>query len=84
MEKHTVKTTRKYIIATLSSPTQYLISQHWGKWAFTDNIELATKTKTREVAKIVKANYHHDFGVDIDLVIIPVDIEYKMIKEYEE
>lgn len=81
MEKYTVKMNQKYVIATLSSPTQYLVSKHWGKWAFTDNIEFATKTRTMKVAEIVKYNYYHDFGMDIELVILPVEIEYRLINE---
>lgn len=84
MEKFTVKTNRKYVIATLSSPTQYLVSRHWGNWAFTDNIEIATKTKTAKVAEIVKHNYYHDFGMDIDLVVLPIEVEFSIVKECDE
>lgn len=81
MEKYTVKLNRKYVIATLSSPTQYLLSKHWGKWAFTDNIEMATKTKTVNVAEMVKCNYYHDFGMDVDLIILPIEVEYRVVNE---
>lgn len=84
MDKYVVKINRKYVIATLSSPTQYLVSQHWGKWALTDNIEIATKTKSQNVAEMVRSNYYHDFGFDIELVIVPIEVEYRLLKEIEE
>ena len=74
-------TKRKYVFATLSSPTTYLVSQHWGRWCFTDNLEIATKAISRNVAEIILGNYYHDLGHDIPLVIVPIEIEYKLINE---
>lgn len=71
----------KYVFATLSSPTTYLVSQHWGNWSFTDNLEIATKAVSKNVAEIILSNYYHDLGYDIPLVILPLDIEYKLVNE---
>ena len=84
MEKFTVKLNRKYIIATLSSPTQYLVSRHWGNWAFTDNIEIATKAVSKKVAKMIRNNYYYDFGMDVELVILPIEVEFRVIKECDD
>jgi len=67
----------------LPSPTQYLVSRHWGNWAFTDNIEIATKAMSPKVAAMIKNNYCHDLGMDVELVIIPIEIEYKILKEID-
>lgn len=84
MEKFAVKLNRKYIIATLSSPTQYLVSRHWGNWAFTDNIEVATKAVSRKVAEMIRDNYYYDFGMDVELVVLPIEVEFRVIKECDD
>lgn len=84
MEKYTILYKRKYVIATLSSPTQYLLSRHWGNWSFTDNIEAATKAMSKKVANMILNNYYHDFGMDVELAILPIEIEYRIIDERDE
>lgn len=81
MEKHIEKVVKKYVIATLSSPTTYLVSRHWGNWYFSDDIGIATKAMTKKVAEMIRSNYYYDFGADVELIIVPVEIEYRLINE---
>lgn len=77
------KRIRKYVIATIAESTAYLMSLHFGNWCFTDDIERATKTMTLKMAKQVRDNYYHDYGQDIELAIIPIEISYELINETE-
>jgi len=36
-----------------------------------------------KVAAMIKNNYCHDLGMDVELVIIPIEIEYKILKEID-
>jgi hypothetical protein len=74
MVKHLEKQVIKYVIATLDTPTEYLITRE-GKNSLTDNIIRATKTTSKNVAKDI-AN-----GINMDLVVIPVEISYSLIDE---
>ena len=74
MVKHLEKQVIKYVIATLDTPTEYLITRE-GKNSLTDNIIRATKTISKNVAKDI-AN-----GINMDLVVIPVEISYSLIDE---
>ena len=74
MVKHLEKQVIKYVIATLDTPTEYLITRE-GKNSLTDNIIRATKTTSKKVAKDI-AN-----GINMDLVVIPVEISYSLIDE---
>lgn len=74
MVKHLEKQVIKYVIATLDTPTEYLITRE-GKNSLTDNIIRATKTTSKNVAKNI-AN-----GINMDLVVIPVEISYSLIDE---
>lgn len=74
MVKHLEKQVIKYVIATLDTPTEYLITRE-GKNSLTDNIIRATKTTSKNVAKDI-AN-----GINMDLVVIPVEISYSLINE---
>lgn len=74
MVKHLEKQVIKYVIATLDTPTEYLITRE-GKNFLTDNIIRATKTTSKNVAKDI-AN-----GINMDLVVIPVEISYSLIDE---
>lgn len=74
MVKHLEKQVIKYVIATLDTPTEYLITRE-GKNSLTDNIIRATKTTSKNVAKDI-AN-----GINMDLVVVPVEISYSLIDE---
>lgn len=80
MAKHIEKILKKYVIATLDSPTTYLKSLGWGEYIFTDNIELATKTLSKRVAHDIVYDYCIHFG-KTNFVIIPVEITFALIEE---
>ena len=72
----------KYVIATLDNPTLYLKKIYQQKkYVFSEDIEYATKTMSRDVAKIILDYYYSDTGDDIELVIVPVEITYSLINE---
>lgn len=83
MKKHLVKEKIKYIIATFEENEQvaYLISLHQGKYSFTYDIALATKTTNRTTAEMVKNNYFIDTGDNIQLVTLPLVVSYTLIEE---
>ena len=72
---------RKYVIATLTNPTMYLQSLHFGKYGFFD-VEGATKFKTEKMANDMIRYYRTDTGDSkTELVAVPVDITYELVKE---
>ncbi len=80
-QKITEKVLNKYVIATLSSPTKYLVSLHWGRWALTESIEAATKTYSRKLAESVLSNYLTNVDQDAEMVVLPIEIEYSFLRE---
>ena len=73
---------RKYVIATLSSPTRYLKSLHFGRYCFVEDIEGATKFLSKKLANKMISYYIADTGdSDVELVVVPVEITYNLIKE---
>lgn len=76
------KKVTKYVIATLDNPTMYMKKVYQQKkYVFTDDIEYATKTMSKDVAQIILDYYYNDTGDNMDLVIIPVEITYSLISE---
>lgn len=74
----------RYVIATLDNPTQYLISEHFGKWSFTDNIQMASKMTNKNIANELKSYFYKDTKLnneDMELLVLPLKIEYKLIDE---
>ena len=72
----------KFVIATLSSPTMYLYKKP-GKYEyeFFKRINKALYTQDREVAKMLLNEYKQITNDNIDLVVIPVCIEYALVDE---
>ena len=82
MDKILEKKVTKYVIATLGNPTMYIKKVYQQKrYVFTDDIEYATKTMSKDVAQIILDYYYSDTGDNMDLVIIPVEITYSLINE---
>lgn len=79
-KKFLEKKRRKYVIATLDTPTLYLISLN-GQYCFTQDIERATKTMTRGISEYIKREFYYNTGVNFDLVVIPLEITYELIEE---
>lgn len=70
------KKNKKYVIATLENPTRYLKSLTKGRYAFTEDIEIATKTLSAKIANMVLNDYYRDYGRDIEMVVVPIEIEF--------
>ena len=79
MKKYLEKETKKYVIADLSQPTNYLKSMKDGKYCFIDNIVVATKF----VSKITAQEICNECikNTNIDLVVVPIMITYEIIEE---
>ena len=79
MNRYKEKEIKKYVIADLSQPTNYLKSMKDGKYCFIDNIVVATKIVSKitaqEICKKKKKN------TNIDLVVVPIMITYEIIEE---
>lgn len=71
----------RYVIATLSNPTAYLIFKD-DKITFTNQIYRATKTVGKTTANNVKNEFYAYTGrSDVELVVLPVKISYEILKE---
>lgn len=72
---------RKYVIATLTSPTYYLSKNMLsGKYSFV-SISGATKYNTFKMARNMLSYYYSDTRDNIELVVVPVDITYELVYE---
>lgn len=80
MKRYKEKEIRKYVIADLSQPTNYLHSLREGRYNFIDNIVVATKFVSKSVAQQICDECVMNFN--IDLVIVPILITYEIIEEY--
>lgn len=79
MKRYKEKELRKYVIADLSQPTNYLLSKRNGNYCFIDNIVVATKFINKNVANDICAECMHNSG--INLVVVPINIVYEIIEE---
>ena len=72
---------RKYVIATLTSPTYYLSKNILsGKYSFVP-VSGATKCNTLNMAQNMLSYYYSDTKDNIELVVVPVDITYELVYE---
>ena len=72
----------KFVIATVASPTMYLYKTPGEyKYRFYKRINKALYTKDREVAQMLLNEYKHVTNDDIELVVVPVQISYDLVKE---
>lgn len=83
MRKSIEKINKLYVICSidLSGKTVYLNSLHDHKWEITPDIERASKTFSRKVANMVLEGYYQDMGNESEFVIIPMEVEYRLIDE---
>lgn len=79
MNRYKEKESRKYVIADLSQPTNYLCSLGGGKYCFIDNIATATKFLNKKIAQEVCNECCSNFN--IDLVTVPIIITYEIVEE---
>ena len=74
----------RYVIATFDNQTNYL-SRYNGEYVFVDNLIECTKFTSKGTANQLKKYFYQDTGLtDIELVVIPLKIEYGVINELEE
>lgn len=79
MNRYKEKEVKKYVIADLSQPTNYLKSMKEGKYCFIDNIVVATKFVNQNIAQQICDECIRNFN--IDLVVVPIVITYEIIEE---
>ena len=78
--KYIEKQITKYVIATIDG--KYLKKTPAKKeYYFVEDIELATKAMTRKMISTILDYYYMDTGLNIELVIVPVNITYELIDE---
>ena len=81
MNKYLESTLYRYVIATLDSPTTYLIFKD-ENITFTKQISRATKTAGRNTASTIKNEFYAYTGrTDIELVVLPIKISYEIVNE---
>ena len=74
----------RYVIATLTEKTLYL-RYFGGQYSFMDIFIECSKTTQRSLAEEIKENFYRDTKlVDIELVVLPLKIEYKLVNELEQ
>lgn len=74
----------RYVIATLGTPTNYLIFKD-ENITFTRQISRATKTAGRITANTIKNEFYAYTGrTDIALVVLPIKISYEILREETE
>lgn len=80
-KNHLVKTSHRFIVATLDNPTQYL-RKNMDEYSFTDNIIYSTKCVGLEAAYFLKLGFIKQFKKNnIELVIIPLNIDYSLVED---
>lgn len=73
----------RYVVATLNQDgkAMYLHSLHDGEYMLVEEIEYATKLRGRGAAMDFYKFAVHDFGPNVELVLLPVIISYELVKE---
>ena len=79
MKKYLEKKIKKYVIADLSQPTNYLHSLREGRYNLIDNIIVATKFVNKNIAQQICDECSRNF--QIDLVVVPITITYEIVEE---
>ena len=79
MKKYKEKEIKKYVIADLSQPTQYILSKREGIYCFIDNISACTKFLSKSIAEEICNECRINTG--IDLLVIPILITYEIVEE---
>lgn len=84
MKKYLEKKIKKYVAATFDTPTLYLKKiPAKPEYCFVEDIELATKTMSKNVMEQIISYYYLDTKMNITLVAVPVEITYEIIEEIE-
>lgn len=81
MQNYLESVLERYVLATLDSPTQYLIFKD-DDISFTKHIHRATKTAGKKTAQSIRDEFFIYTGLtDVELVVLPVKISYELILE---
>lgn len=79
MKRYKEKEVKKYVIADLSQPTNYILSNRNGNYCFIDNVVSATKFASRKTATGICNECIQN--CNIDLVVVPLLITYEIVEE---
>lgn len=83
MENYLENVLNRFVIATLETPTRYLVFKD-NNITFTNNIARCTKSVSKTTARAIRDEFYTYTGMtDIELVILPVKISYEIIQEEE-
>jgi hypothetical protein len=83
MKKHLENVLDRFVIATLETPTRYLVLKD-NSITFTNNIARCTKSVSKTTARTIRDEFYVYTGMsDIGLVILPIKISYEIIQEEE-
>lgn len=81
MDKYIEKELKRYVIAAVSNPSQYLVVED-GEVSFTSDIIKCTKAVSKRTAEYMRNLFYEKTGqTDIELVIIPLMITYELVRE---
>lgn len=81
MQNYLESVLERYVLATLDSPTQYLVFKD-DDISFTKYIHRATKTTGKKTAQSIRDEFYIYTGLtDVELVVLPVKISYELILE---
>ena len=84
MNDYLESTLYRYVIATLDSPTNYLVFKD-ENITFTKLISSAKKTTGMITANTIKNEFYAYTGrTDIELIVLPIRISYEIVKEENE
>lgn len=79
MEKFTEKILKRYVIADLSSDTNYLVANGFKTYSFINNISVCTKFVEYNIAELICNECSAKYN--LDLVVVPIEITYNIIQE---
>lgn len=83
MKNHLENVLGRFVIATLETPTRYLVFKD-NNITFTNNIARCTKSVSKTTARTIRDEFYAYTGMsDIELVILPIKISYEIIQEEE-
>lgn len=79
MNKFKEKEVKKYVIADLCNPTNYIVSKRNGNYYLIDNIAIATKFVSKKTANSICNECIRNTGMG--LVVVPIIITYEIVEE---
>lgn len=85
--EHNVLTIKKYVIANFDEKTKYLRTmdgENGAIYLLTDNIEYASKTHSKTIAKYLLQMYRERTQDYQDFVVLPLRIKYDLLEEIQE